>query len=156
MATKSLVFATQYDEPKSVVLECKDPSLTQQSFKDEVDINVLLERFKVTGAVPQGIRLPQYGDFSGVSDYRSALDAVNAARHSFMDLPAKIRDKFANDPQRFLEFCSDPKNADELISMGLATKSPETTVDAIHALAKQMGPGPKDQGASVPSSGAGS
>lgn len=156
MATKSLVFATQYDEPKDVSLKCEDKSLTQQNFKDEVDINFLLEKFKVTGAVPAGVRLPQYGDFSQVSDYRSALDAVNAARYSFMELPANIRDKFANDPQRFLEFCSDPENADKLIDMGLATKPQETTVQAIHSLAKQMGPGAKPQGANAPEQGAGS
>lgn len=149
MATKSSLFATQYDEPKDVSLNCLDPSLTQQNFKDEVDINVLLERFKVTGAIPAGVRLPQYGDFSTVSDYRTALDAVNSARNAFMDLPAKIRDRFSNDPQRYLEFCSDPKNSDELISLGLATKPAETTVDAIHALAKQMGPEAKPQGASA-------
>ena len=30
-------------------LECLDPSLAQQSFKDDADINVMLEKFKVTG-----------------------------------------------------------------------------------------------------------
>jgi len=151
MATKSLVFATQYDEPREVVLKCADPSLAQQNFKEEVDINYLLEKFKVTGAMPAAVRLPQYGDYSGISDYRSALDAVNLARNAFMDLPAKIRDKFSNDPQKYMDFCSDPANADQLIELGLATKTPETTVDAIHALAKQMGPEAKPQGASASS-----
>lgn len=102
-------------------LECPEPSLTQQQFKDDVDINVLLERYKVTGQLPQGVRLPSYGDFTGVSDYRSAMDAVRKASDSFMDLPAHVRARFDNDPQKFLEFVSDEKNRDEIIKLGLAS-----------------------------------
>lgn len=100
-------------------LECKDPSLAQQQFKDDVDINVLLERFKVTGVMPQSVMLPQYGDFRGVDDYRSAQDAIRKAHNAFMDLPAKLRARFDNDPQKLLEFVSDDKNRDEAIKLGL-------------------------------------
>lgn len=100
-------------------LECKDPSLAQQQFKDDVDINVLLERFKVTGVMPQSVVLPAYGDFLGITDYRSAQDAVLRAKHAFMDLPANLRARFDNDPQRLLEFVSDDKNRDEAIRLGL-------------------------------------
>lgn len=100
-------------------LECKDPSLAQQNFKDEVDVNVLMERFKVTGQMPQGLRVPSYGDFSGVSDFRSAAESVRAAQDAFLALPAKLRNRFQNDPQAFLEFCSNPDNRDEMVSLGL-------------------------------------
>ena len=40
----------------------------------------------------------------------------------FLDLPAKVRDRFKNDPGQFLEFATDPSNVDELVKMGLATK----------------------------------
>lgn len=121
MARSIPVFRHAYSEPcRDSDIECKDPSLAQQSFKDEVDINYLLEKFKVTGQLPQGVRLPTYGDFTGVSDYRSALDAINAARDAFMAMPADVRSRFQNDPQKFLEFCSDPKNLDEARRLGLA------------------------------------
>lgn len=107
-------------------LECLDPSLAQQSFKDEVDINLLLEKFKVTGQLPPGVRLPQYGDFTGVSDYASAMKVVLRAQDDFMKLPAEIRSRFGNDPQAFLDFCSDKENLPELRRMGLA---PEAVVD---------------------------
>jgi len=113
-------FFTPYDRSPAVSLKCSDPSLTQQQFKDEVDINVLLEKFKVTGQMPQGIRLPSYGDFSGVDDYQTALNALNGARDQFMLIPANIRARFGNSPQAFLEFCADPSNADELKRLGLA------------------------------------
>lgn len=113
-------FKHAYSEPfRGSDLECTDPSLAQQQFKDDVDINVLLERFKVTGVMPQSVVLPQYGDFVGINDYRSALDAVRRAKDSFMDLPANVRARFDNDPQKLLEFVSDEKNRDEAERLGL-------------------------------------
>lgn len=113
-------FQNAYSDPvRSSDLECLDPSLAQQSFKDDADINVMLEKFKVTGVMPQGVVMPTYGDFNGVSDYRTAVDAIKRASDSFMDLPAGIRSRFENDPQKFLEFCADSKNRDEAIRLGL-------------------------------------
>lgn len=124
MATQKLPFLTAYDpSDRSSDIKCDDPSLAQQQFKDEVDINSLLDKFKVTGRMPEAVRLPAYGDFSGVSDYQSAMNALLSAQDSFMSLPASIRDRFLNSPQRYLEFCTDPKNADELVSLGLAQKA---------------------------------
>lgn len=100
-------------------LECRDPSLAQQHFKDETDINVLLERFKVTGQMPQGVRLPSYGDFTGVTDFRSAQEAVLNARNAFMDLPASLRARFENDPQKLMDFLADPANSEEAVKLGL-------------------------------------
>lgn len=102
-------------------LECKDPSLAQQSFKDDADINVMLEKFKVTGVMPQGVVLPTYGDFTGVSDYRTAVAAINKAHNAFMDMPANVRARFDNDPQKFMEFFADGKNAAEAERLGLLT-----------------------------------
>jgi len=104
-------------------LECRDPSLAQQSFKDDADINVMLEKFKVTGVMPQGVVMPTYGDFQGISDYRSAVDAINKATHAFMDMPANVRARFENNPQKFLEFCADPKNREEASRLGLVPAS---------------------------------
>ena len=100
-------------------LDCQDPSLAQQQSKDDVDINVLLERFKITGVMPQSVVLPSYGDFTGVADYRSAQDAVLRAKNAFMDLPAQLRSRFDNDPQKLLEFVSDEKNRAEAVRLGL-------------------------------------
>jgi len=82
-------------------LICDEPTLAQQHYRDECDINTILERFNVTGELPIGSVQPQYGDFSGVTDYQSALNAVMAAQDSFLALPAAIRAKFDNDPALF-------------------------------------------------------
>lgn len=118
-------FQNAYSEPfRGSDLECKDPSLAQQQFKDDVDINVLLERFKVTGVMPENVVLPTYGDFSQVVDYRSAQDALRRARDGFMDLPAAVRARFHNDPQELLEFVSDEKNREEAQKLGLMKAVP--------------------------------
>jgi phage internal scaffolding protein len=96
------------------------PSQTIQSMAEDADINVMMRRFGVTGQLPQGVRVPTYGDFIDVGDYRSALHAVMEAQDNFMALDPKVRARFSNDPQEFLAFVEDPKNINELRAMGLA------------------------------------
>ena len=103
-------------------------SRTQQSFRDECDINNILRKFNVTGELPTGSVQPQYGDFSGITDYQSALNAVMAAQDSFLQLPAKVRAKFQNDPALFVEFASDEANKDEMKALGLLREETVETV----------------------------
>jgi phage internal scaffolding protein len=117
----ALIFQHAYSKPvRTSDLECKDPSLTQQQFSEDADINVLLQRFRVTGQLPPGGIQPVFGDFSQAIDFRSASDAILKAQRSFMELPATIRARFSHDPGAFLEFTSDPANLSELRKMGLA------------------------------------
>ena len=120
-----------YDRDKnsdSAKLVFSKPSRTQQHFRAECDINTILERFNITGQLPVGSVQPQYGDFSGITDYQSALNAVMSAQDSFLELPAKIRARFDNDPALFVEFASDEANRDELKAMGLLRQE---TVQAV-------------------------
>ena len=100
-------------------LACEEPSLTQQHFKDETDINNILRQFNVTGMLPEAPLSPRYGDFSGIVDYHSALNAVIAAEDSFMTLPAQIRARFENDPAQLIDFLSDENNRQEAVKLGL-------------------------------------
>jgi len=101
-------------------LKCLDDSLTVQSEKDDCDINTLVKRFKLTGEMPQVDRLPANGDFTGVVDYHSAMNAIIEADDVFMSLPADTRSRFNHDAGYFVAFCSDAKNLPELREMGLA------------------------------------
>lgn len=96
-----------------------EPSATKQSFAEECDINNIVERFGLTGELPTDVRMPQYADFEESVDYHSAMNAVVAARESFMTMPAHIRARFGNDPGAFVEFCSDSSNYDEAKKLGL-------------------------------------
>jgi phage internal scaffolding protein len=105
-------------------LACQDPSLAQQHMKDECDINVIVERFGVTGQLPVKAVEPSYGDFSGVSDYHTALNKIKAAEAEFMSLPAKLRAKFDHDPNALLNFLENEANRDEAIQLGLIDGEP--------------------------------
>lgn len=94
---------------------------TVQSFKDDCDINKIMEKYATTGALPDLIKQnPQYGDFASAPDYQTALNLVNHAHEQFENLEAHIRERFNNDPSKFLAFCADPNSFDEMVKMGLA------------------------------------
>ncbi len=100
-------------------LECLDPTMAQQQFREECDINTIMERFGRTGELIAPVRMPQYGDFDGVNDYHSAMNAIVEAQTAFEALPAKVRARFSNDPAEFLEFVYNEENREEAIRLGL-------------------------------------
>jgi len=103
-------------------LLCEDESLTQQEHAEEADINYIAEKFMRTGQMPQVINMPTQGDFEGIFDFQSAMNIIADAKNEFMKLPAKIRSRFDNDPQKILEFLEDETNRPEAEALGLVTK----------------------------------
>lgn len=127
-------FISAYDNHEvmssSTGLACDDLSLTQQQFKEESDINTIVDRFMKTGYLPDSVNMPQYVDYEGVFDFQSAMNVVRQADENFMRMDAKVRARFHNSPQEFLEFFADPANSDEAVRLGLAVSKPvskETT-----------------------------
>lgn len=110
----------------SATVKMSRKMMTQQHQKDETDINVLMARFGKTGMFPMPERLPLQEDFADIFDFQSAMNAVVAAKEAFMALPAQTRSRFANDPQKYVEFCTEKddkgglKNIEELRKLGLA------------------------------------
>ncbi len=111
-------------------LACEEPSLAQQHFKEECDINTILERFNITGMLPQSILSPRYGDFTGIGDYHTALNRVIAAQDEFEALPAPLRARFDNDPAKLIEFLNDESNRPEAEELGLVAKAAAEVVEA--------------------------
>lgn len=100
------------------------PSRTKQSMKAECDINNILARYQKTGTIAHIAKHePTYG-FAPAIDYRTALETVRTAEAMFMDLPAKARLKFGNDPYAFLAYVQDPENLEEMRATGLAKPAP--------------------------------
>jgi len=131
--TKSVFFRTPYNYDTNKVsdetgLRCLDASLTQQQFKDEADINTIVDRFLRSGVMPSPVTMPQYIDYEGVFDFQTAMNVVRAADENFMRLDAKVRSRFNNSPQEFLEFFSNPDNTEEAVFLGLAL--PKAVVDS--------------------------
>lgn len=119
------------------VIHCEDESLADQSQEAEANINTIVKRFGLTGALPPDVRTPQYGDFSDVVNYQTALDVVIAAREQFMKLPAELRFRFGNDPQSYMDFCTETVdgklvNLEEMRKLGIAKKAADPPVVPVH------------------------
>ena len=85
-------FRTAYErcEHKGVVYT--EPSMTQQHFKDECDVNNIIDRYTRTGVIPDYLTQVSegvYGDFSDVGDYMSMQQAIINAKDSFAALPSE-------------------------------------------------------------------
>ncbi|WNK12565.1 MAG: internal scaffolding protein [Microvirus sp.] len=106
-----------------------EPSLCQQSFTEDADINVIVRRFGLDkGPLPtEAINPRYYGDFTDVPDLRTALELVRDAENKFMDLPADIRKRFDNSAAKMWHFVNDPDNAELAVKWGLLkTYVPDT------------------------------
>lgn len=104
-------------------IDKEHPPTTKQHFKDECDINNILARYEKTGQLPSLIKEnPKYGDFSSPLQYQDSLNLVLHAQTQFEALGSRVRERFSNDPQKFLAFMQDPNNIDEMVQLGLAEK----------------------------------
>lgn len=112
-------------------LRCNEPTMAQQQYRDECDINTIMRRFSVTGELPTTGAIPRYEDYTGVvNDYQTAMNALIEADKVFASLPSQVRRRFENDPQQFLEFCTDENNREEAIRLGLTEPKPKTEVQS--------------------------
>lgn len=123
------MFLSKYSEeirkPRDGI-KITEPSMTQQHFKAECDINNI-----VKGSVSQvingvaGAREPIFGDFTEVpKSYQEYCNRVVEARENFMLLDSGIRRRFNNDPHALIDFLADSSNLDEAVKLGLVNPPP--------------------------------
>ena len=135
MSKNTVFLRTPYNYDKNAAtnesgLHCEDASLAQQHYKEECDINTILQKFNISGILPEMPLSPRYGDFTGIGDYHTALNAVLAAQDEFEALPANIRARFDNDPAKLIEFLDDENNRPEAEELGLVNKAAAEAVEA--------------------------
>lgn len=121
-------FYTRFDVPPKVQAFNSAPSLTQQQFKEESDINNIIASYNTTGLLTnplvQSARQPMFGDFSNLpQDYMQVQNQLLEAQANFMGLPAKIRQRFNNNPAELISFLQNPDNFDEAVELGLMEKT---------------------------------
>jgi phage internal scaffolding protein len=122
-------FRTPYNYDRDIAsvesgLLCEDESLAIQSAAEEADINTIVRRFGLTGQLPGQVAVPRFGDFTNVPDFQTAMNLIRETQNEFMRLPAEIRARFDNDPQRVIDFLEDDRNRDEAIKLGLVNSVP--------------------------------
>lgn len=109
-----------YDPHERETITFTKNTLTKQEMQKDCDINNIMARFEKTGLIDHvNENKGSYGDFSEIQSYQISLNQVIAAKAMFDSLPAKIRNRFNNAPQAFLNFVDDPENQEEMQIMGL-------------------------------------
>lgn len=104
-------------------LECLDESLTQQHFTKDADINVIAERFGLTGIPAFPLDPAAFRDTTADPDLRQILDQNIEARNYFNALPHKLRQRFHYSMGELWQFINDPENADEAVRLGLLSRN---------------------------------
>lgn len=99
-------FRTPYDgNHLRVVQEFTQPSRTKQEFKEQCDINNIVQNFLRTGELPNAYDAAK-AKFLNMADlpvsYHEALNLVIDATAAFDELPASARARYDNDVQKFL------------------------------------------------------
>lgn len=102
-------------------------SRTKQSFQEECDINTIVAKSIKAGQLPLSSKQGIFADVSEFEDFQTAHEKVQYALDAFQQVPAKVRDRFGNDPQKFFSFCQDQKNLKELKELGLLVETKEST-----------------------------
>lgn len=123
-----MIIRKPYDEVPRIygtIIDSREDK-TQQKFENESNINTIMSKYnnnvdilnaslRMQGATRQ----PQYGDFTNIPDFMTANQMIIDANNAFMQLPAKLREKFANDPSKLISWLENPDNNDEAIKLGL-------------------------------------
>lgn len=113
-------FYSAYALPDGIPTICSEPSLTQQHFADEVNINNILLKYINTGNCLANGQQSMFFDTTIIPDtFQGMQDALLDATDKFYHLPLNVRDRFKNDPSALLDFIYDSANKDEAISLGL-------------------------------------
>ena len=100
---------------------------TQNSFKDETDINKILAKAQKTGTVSHLAKHAlSYGDFSDVPDLLEAQNRLVRGREIFAELPSEVRKEFGNDMFSFFEYVNDPANKESLEEKLPALAAPDS------------------------------
>lgn len=105
------------------VIAMEGESKTQQHFREVVDINNILARYRKTGIIDHVSRARErYGDLTELADYAVNMDKVAKAKQAFEMLPAELRNQFNNSIPGFFSFIQDPKNKEKCIEWGIFNK----------------------------------
>lgn len=114
--------------------------VTKQDQAAACDINTILANYARTGVLTHVNNAePLYIDAPRVEGLQEALELVRDAEAAFMQLPAKVRERFDNEPLALLAALEDPSRAAELRELGVLDRI--TSAVAAASIPDQAAPG---------------
>lgn len=89
---------------KNTAVIFEDETLTQQNFKDDADLNIMIRKY---GVLPvQEVNWDEFDSSVIPSDYHQLQNQLIEADQAFMGLPAELRSQVDNDPAKLLALIS--------------------------------------------------
>jgi len=81
------------------------PSRCVQAHRKECDINYIMSKYKVSGALDHfSLSQPRFLDCTSVKSYDEALNLISTSNDFFESLPSEVRKTFDNNLSKFLAF----------------------------------------------------
>lgn len=139
----STLYSFRHPNRRRVQTDCSGPSLTQQEFAVEADINRIVDKH-----VKSGLPFPtggQFADVSNVPDFNQAMDTVVKAQEAWMQLPAKVRRHFGDKAENFLSALHDKERHPELERLGIIKKPVEAPASSANGGTGGVAPGSKGE-----------
>lgn len=117
------------EKRKRVLTINEEPTKTQQQYKEQVDVNNIMKKYKKTGSIThlRNAANGVYMDLTQIPSYEEALMQIEKAQRAFEEIPSHIRLKFNNDPSQLISYLKDPSNLQEAITYGLVTVTKQET-----------------------------
>lgn len=94
-------------------------SVIQQHYEDDTDINRIMKKhLSDRNQIREGGKRGQFLDLTTMPDYTEGLLQIKKADEAFASLPSSERERFQNDPAKFLDYLADKKNVEEHYEKG--------------------------------------
>lgn len=116
-------FNTEYtnDRPRPKFDQTGQTSMTKQADVERSEIQLLLKKYDKSFLIQQSQAITnQYSDVAIGFDLQDAYNKIRGVESMFMELPSAIRNRFDNNPAKFVDFCENPDNIDDMVLMNLA------------------------------------
>lgn len=128
-----------------VTIDCSEPVLTDQSFKNSSNINTIMAQYAKTGLLNEPNKaFAKYQDNTLSVPLEDAYKLVSEATELFRQLPSSLRKQMDDDPKNLESFLSDPDNYDQLVKHGVLTpKADEGSPSPSPQPSVDMSPNPK-------------
>ncbi|WP_167519421.1 hypothetical protein [Intestinirhabdus alba] len=116
-----VIINSRYRHPAAAGITFTEPTLTQQHFAQETDINQIVRRAINTGDV--SVFTPadrsEFYDCTVYEDYQSSLHFLKEIEDDFSSLPSDIRRQFNDRADNYVRFMTDPANVGKAVELGL-------------------------------------
>lgn len=147
-------FQMAYRPTKKPTIDC-GKTLTEQSHKNQCDINRILDDYRRTGLINHAKNNEgRYDDVTGY-DFQKAMETVANVKSMFEGLPAEMRKEFGNDAVRFLDFVQNPANEQKMAKMGILRGNDGIDISGAPSGAPVRAPGAAVSGDSPDGDGSG-